>query len=149
MATTSPVIRFNWNSGERESERHVEWSMIVDSEVVVGFQHPLLPQGSLELGSFLDEFLSDPGIAQHVSAAENALAETIREARGGDTLKSLRLSRGLSQGDLAKALDTSQSRISRLETRVEKPSETCLRKLSEALSADFNTIMDALARADR
>ena len=47
----------------------------------------------------------------------------------------LRLRRGLTQGELAKRVNTTQSVISRLESGTARPSLTTLQKLAEALDS--------------
>jgi DNA-binding transcriptional regulator YiaG len=118
-------------------------------EVVGGFEHPPLPNGAVELGAFLADFVVEPEIAKHVLAAKGALADNMRSSKGGDTLKSLRLSAGLSQTQFAEAIATSQSHVSRLEARIEKPNEDTMRRMAAVLKIDFNTLLNALARADR
>lgn len=147
MAST--VINVAWEPGDRECDRRVEWRVATTPEVVSGFEHPPMPPGAVELGDFLSEFLKRPEIAEHVPAARTQMAENVRTRRGGDTLKSLRLAAGLSQIQFAEALGTSQSHVSRLEARAEKPGEDMLRRLAVVLAVNFDTLMDALARGGK
>jgi transcriptional regulator with XRE-family HTH domain len=61
------------------------------------------------------------------------------------TLRTLRLSKGLSQKELSTKLGTSQAAVSEYESRQRKPAEDMIRSLSESLEVDFNTLMEALA----
>ena len=64
----------------------------------------------------------------------------------GDTVRTLRLRKGWSQSRLAKALETSQSHVARIERGTENLTiETC-RKISKALEIDMNTLDQALKR---
>ncbi len=66
----------------------------------------------------------------------------------GDTVRTLRLRKGWSQAQLAKALATSQPHIARIERGTENLTiETC-RKLSKALGIDLNSLDQALKRQE-
>jgi DNA-binding XRE family transcriptional regulator len=108
-------------------------------------QEARVPLGAQLLGDFLDEFQRDPEVAKHLPAVRREIAETESKAGAPMTLRSLRLARGMSQQDLARAVGTSQSSLSLLESRRQKPVEDTIRALAEALAVDFNTLMDALA----
>jgi DNA-binding XRE family transcriptional regulator len=83
------------------------------------------------------------GRAEAMAAARRRLAASIVEAGDKQTLRSLRLSAGLSQAQLAEAVGTSQPRIARLESGKEDPSLSTLRRLSSVLNIDMNTINGA------
>ena len=105
--------------------------------------HPL-PDCARSLSDFLDEFEELPDVSPHVVAARKEVADSL--ARDGRTrLSYLRLSKGLSQVELARRMKTSQSAISMLERRLQKPNEETIRGLAAALEVDFNSLMDALA----
>lgn len=110
-------------------------------------QEAPLPDGATLLSSFLDEFDALPDVAKNLQAARKDLGSQLAEMKGGETLKELRLLRGLSQSELAKAIGTSQSRMSRLEARREPPSEETMRALCRVLEIDPNTLFEALDRA--
>lgn len=69
-------------------------------------------------------------------------AARMRRARSVDptSLKGLRLSRGLSQAELARALGTSQSHVARIEGGTSCPTFETGRKLGRALGVDMNTL---------
>ncbi|WP_443026634.1 helix-turn-helix domain-containing protein [Sphingomonas sp. IC-11] len=52
----------------------------------------------------------------------------------------LRLQRGMSQGELARIMSTSQAAISRLESGEQEPRLLTLRKLADALDVDLNVL---------
>ena len=63
-------------------------------------------------------------------------------------MRTLRLRKGWSQSRLAKALETSQSHVARIERGTENLTiETC-RKISKALEIDMNTLDQALKRQE-
>lgn len=63
-----------------------------------------------------------------------------------DTMKTLRLKRGLTQVKLAAAMDTSQAQIAKIESGRHDPSMTTCRKLSKALGVSLDSISAALER---
>lgn len=63
---------------------------------------------------------------------------------GRRTLSVMRLEKGLSQAQLAKMIDTSQSRLSRIEAGLDDPLHSTVRKLALALGHSVTTISDAL-----
>jgi len=60
------------------------------------------------------------------------------------TLESLRLSKGLSQKQLAEKMDLEQYQISHYENGRNKPGFDVLKKLSKVLAVDFDTLFKAL-----
>jgi len=72
-------------------------------------------------------------------ALQNARIEISKLMGGQKNLRQLRLSKGLSQIDLADRIGTSQSQIARLEAG-QDPTLQTLRKLSDALDVDLNAI---------
>jgi transcriptional regulator with XRE-family HTH domain len=61
------------------------------------------------------------------------------------TIATLRLAKGLSQSQLAAAIGTSQSMLSLIECRRQRPGEDTIRALARELSISFDQLMDALA----
>lgn len=149
MAMASRAIEYEWDvprhGGGRVSATRLSGQTVINVDRT---QEAALPEGAKLLSAFLDQFDAEPDIAEQLPAARAELAAEISEEYGS-TIRSLRLAKGLSQRDLAIQLQTSQSRVSLIESRKEKPSEDTLRALSTALGVDFNTIMDALSRADQ
>jgi ribosome-binding protein aMBF1 (putative translation factor) len=91
----------------------------------------------------------DPSRREHMNKARQAIAE-YHAVDGGDTLRSLRLKRGLSQTQLAYAIGTKQPAIARMERGTETERtwlQTC-RRLSAVLGVDLNTLDEALRRQE-
>jgi ribosome-binding protein aMBF1 (putative translation factor) len=103
-----------------------------------------VPESARSLGDFLDEFEALPDVAPHLRQARQEVAEALTK-QSGTRLSHLRLAKGLSQGELAELIGTSQSAVSMLERRLQKPGEDTLRNLARVLDVDFNTLMDALS----
>jgi DNA-binding XRE family transcriptional regulator len=76
-----------------------------------------------------------------LEAARKRLAARI--ASDPQTLRELRLARGLSQADLAKLMKTSQPHIARLESGREEPTLRTLRRLADSLRTDVSKIASA------
>lgn len=121
---------------------------IADSNVVtVNFDSPTrLPKGTSDLLAFLDEFDDDPAMVEHLPEARQDIGQAF-EALEGNTIRVLRMRRGMSQADLAHAIKTSQAAISAIENRTRKPGEDNIRDLARVLDVDFNTLMEALDNA--
>ncbi|WP_375282928.1 helix-turn-helix domain-containing protein [Sphingobium yanoikuyae] len=107
-------------------------------------QERALPAGAELLEDFLDQFDADPAVAEHLPAARRRFARASEEVGAAVTLRQLRLAQGLSQGELASAIGTSQAAVSAIESRRRKPGEDTIRALSAILQVDFNTLMVAL-----
>jgi DNA-binding transcriptional regulator YiaG len=149
MASISRDIEYQWSvprsGGGTVVATRVQGQAVIN---VDRSQEAAVPVGSQLLSSFLDQFEQHGDIADILPEARKGLASEFAKLNG-PTVKSLRLALGLSQSGLADAIGTSQSHISRIEARKEKPNEETIRALCFALHVDANTIMDALARADK
>ncbi|MCH8071675.1 MAG: helix-turn-helix transcriptional regulator [Proteobacteria bacterium] len=66
----------------------------------------------------------------------------------GETIRTLRLTKGLSQSELAKSLGTSQSHVARIERGRENPLIKTCRRLCDALGIDMNTLDEAMRRQE-
>lgn len=108
-------------------------------------QEPAVPRGAQLLDSFLDSFTQRQDISQQLPAARRVIARDCIAHDEKLTLRTLRLSKGLSQKELSTKLGTSQAAVSEYESRQRKPAEDMIRSLSESLEVDFNTLMEALA----
>lgn len=105
--------------------------------------HPV-PDCAHGLDDFLDRFDTHEDIAEHLPAARQEIAR--ERATGGSpvTISTLRLQKGMSQMQLAEAIGTSQSMLSLIETRRQKPGEETIRALARELNVSFDALMDAL-----
>lgn len=95
--------------------------------------------GATDIDDFVNELLAeDPAFAQDLQNARKRLGREIFQGR--ITLKSLRLSKGMSQSDLARKVGTSQSHIARLEKNPEAMMMTTGVRLAKALDTDVSLI---------
>lgn len=94
-------------------------------------------EGSRPFSEFLSE-LAESGLKEHLADGRKSLA-AIGFAKEG-SLKALRLNAGLSQAELATKIGTSQPQVNRLEAGTQEPTLKTLRRISEALSVDMNTL---------
>lgn len=98
-----------------------------------------LPDGFVSFEAFASQEGNQPD-AEHVKAAREELASR----SGVSSLAALRLRRGLSQAQIAKAVGTSQPRLSMWERGTEVPTVDSLRKLKAALAVSYDELMKAL-----
>lgn len=103
-----------------------------------------LPAGFLDINTFLSQFDEDVEFNKTMPEARKWVQETYY-SREPNSLRSLRLSKGLSQVQLATMIGTQQSRLSRIENGKEEPGLTTLKKLAQALDVDLNTIGNAIS----
>jgi len=95
--------------------------------------------GASDIDSFIAELTSnDPSFSQSLKAARKTFGQELYD--GEISLKTLRLKKGLSQADLAKAIGTSQSHIARIEKRPETIMLKTGVKLSAALGVDISLV---------
>jgi ribosome-binding protein aMBF1 (putative translation factor) len=91
------------------------------------------------ISELASEWEKDSEMSEHLARARSSLSQKLEE-KHGLSLKTLRLSKGLSQKRLADEMATSQSHIARIESGTENITiETC-RKLSNALDVDMNRL---------
>jgi DNA-binding transcriptional regulator YiaG len=105
------------------------------------------PKGFSRLRSLLDRRTADVSVQNDVRSARKAMAEEQVIARGYERLADLRLSKGLSQLELANLVGTSQPRLSQWENAKDKPGYENIVALAAALEVDFNRLHKALAHA--
>lgn len=146
MALASPVIEEEFTLA-RVGGGRITCTKGAESAVIYvdRTQEAAVPAGAELLSTFLDDFQSQEDIAKHLPDVRREIAREDREAGAPVTLRSLRLEKGMSQQQFAKAIGTSQSAVSLLEARRQKPTEDTIRAMASALDTDFNTLMDALA----
>jgi DNA-binding XRE family transcriptional regulator len=88
-------------------------------------------------------FATALGLEDEIREARKELATKLKVNAGATDLRALRLAAGLSQRDLALALQTSQSRISALEAGREGMSLTFARRMSNILNVSLDQLCDA------
>ncbi len=86
----------------------------------------------------------DPKFDKSVANARRELAHVIDGEGAPPTLRSVRLDLGLSQAQLAERLETQQPYIARLEKGAGNIAYNTMRRLSDALSVDMNTLDELL-----
>lgn len=86
--------------------------------------------------------LSDPGLDDKLAAARKRLAGQLTAKT---SLKSLRMAKGLSQAELAKAIGTSQPHMSRIESDPEAIMFITAIKLAEVLAVDIGLLASLIA----
>jgi hypothetical protein len=98
--------------------------------------------GAVTLADFMAEFEADPDMAPRLSEARRALSGVLDEA---STLRSLRLSAGLSQAKLAALANTSQAYVARVESGTLDPGTDMLSRLAAALGVDAVKVFAAVS----
>lgn len=117
------------------------------SPLVILVQPQLTKRKSPKVGHRLKDVIKE------ISADQDQLAE-LAEARRWvassiyenehQSLQALRLKLGLSQSELASLADTTQARISKIETGEELPRYDTMKRIGNALGVDMNTLGAAL-----
>ncbi|MCY1303217.1 transcriptional regulator, y4mF family [compost metagenome] len=102
------------------------------------------PKKGRALSSFLSDWEGDQEKSADLKEARAWLGEEVSKTSAGETLKTLRLKKGLSQSQLAALMKTSQPHIVRIEKGRDTITFETLCKLSEALDEDYNTIGAAI-----
>ena len=116
--------------------RHNMIVVVEDSQAA----DPVLARGGMELGQYLALQGQDPAMA----AAMAAMRQRLAARHGACGLASLRQRRGLSQAQLAAALDTSQPNIARWEKDPEQMTAKSIQRMAEALQVREQDIHDAM-----
>lgn len=98
-----------------------------------------LSQKHNDFDALMAELENDPTNAQELAAASTWVADTYY-AREGETLRTARLRKGLSQVQLSALLQTSQSQVAKIESGKVDLQQSTLLKLSTALDLDANTL---------
>jgi len=101
------------------------------------------PAGFITMNSFMAKMEEDPEKAVLLAKARKSVANS-RSASSVQTVRDLRLGRGISQAQLAKLAQTSQSHIARIEKGTENLAISTCRKLCRVLGVDMNTLNQAL-----
>ncbi|WP_178113204.1 MULTISPECIES: helix-turn-helix transcriptional regulator [unclassified Pseudomonas] len=98
-----------------------------------------------KFSAFMERLERDPAHAKGLSEARSSVADALYPD-DGITLKILRLKAGLTQTQLAAALETSQPHIARMEAGRQEPVMSTCRKLSKTLGVSLDIISSALER---
>jgi len=108
------------------------------------FVHPPQPKGWRDIHDRINDMERIPQRAEALAKARQRLASALHPA---PNLASLRLEKGLSQQQLARNIGTSQSRLSRIESGLDDPRLSTVRKLAEALGVGIETVSQAITAA--
>ena len=105
------------------------------------------PARHIALGDLVSRWAKDGSRDAAMANARRWLADVAYEGEG-NTVRTLRLGKGLSQARLAEAIGTSQPHIARIERGTENVTIDTCRRLAAALGVDMNTLDQALSRQE-
>lgn len=134
--STSPSIR------RVVSETSTDMGPIPIIEAQVVFSP--IPKDFVAINRLIAQFEGDPRKTVALRNARKKLVESLKNEDGRLTLASLRLGRGMSQSVLAQKINTSQSRLSRIETGSDNPLFDTVEKLKTALNISWDEVAAAL-----
>jgi DNA-binding XRE family transcriptional regulator len=102
-----------------------------------------IPSGYKTIDQLIAEFERDPAAKEELRRGRQWVAETVL---GGQpqSLRVLRLRKGMSQAQLAKAIGTQQPHVARIERGQADPQLGTCRRIAQALCVDLNTLDQAL-----
>ncbi len=103
-----------------------------------------LSQKHNDFDALMAELESDPSSAGELTAASAWVADTFY-AKEGETIRTARLRKGLSQIQLAALLCTSQPQVAKIESGKVDLQHSTLTKLAAALGVDANTLFRLIA----
>ena len=106
------------------------------------------PADHVSIEELASRWSREPDRKQNLEHARRWVADTFYTAEG-DTLRTLRLRKGMSQSELAAAVGTSQPHIARIERGTENVTIDTCRRLVRALDIDMNALDAALARQEQ
>lgn len=106
-----------------------------------------VPKDYLSADDLVREFAVDDDSRAALERGRRWVADAFF-ADDGDTVRTLRLRKGWSQSQLAKALGTSQSHVARIERGSENLYIGTCRKICSALAIDMNTLDQLLRRQE-
>ena len=122
-----------------------------DRGLVISMVHTVPPIDTppkySSIGDLVKRWEQDPERSAHLKEARQWVADTFH-ADEKDTIRILRLRKGLSQAQLAKVINTSQPHIARIERGTENVHIDTCRRLCNALDIDMNTLNRALAQQE-
>ena len=95
--------------------------------------------------AFMAELDADPVHAEGFAEARAWVADSFY-ADEGDTVRTIRLRAGMTQKQLAAAIETSQPQIAKIESGRHDPVISTCRKLSVALGVSLDLLSEALER---
>lgn len=105
------------------------------------------PAGHMALDDLVRNWSRDESRRKAIEDARRWAADSLA-SEAGETIRTLRLRRGLSQARLAEMIGTSQPHIARIERGTENVTIDTCRRLAAALEVDMNTLDQALRRQE-
>jgi ribosome-binding protein aMBF1 (putative translation factor) len=118
---------------------------IIEAQVVFS----PIPKDFVAINQLMAQFEGDPRKTVALRNARKKLAESSKSEDGKLTLATLRLGRGMSQSVLAQKINTSQSRLSRIETGIDEIYFSTFEKLKTALNISRDELAVALQGSKR
>jgi DNA-binding Xre family transcriptional regulator len=107
-----------------------------------------IPANSTPLGALIEEYEGDPSKNAELQDARRVLVERINEFTP-NTLKRLRLEKGLSQIALARQIGSTQAQIARVESGRQDVQVSTITRIAEALEIEpFDAIRAFLVQRD-
>jgi len=106
-----------------------------------------VPAGHVALDDLVRKWSRDGSRRKAIEDARRWAADALG-SEVGETIRTLRLRRGLSQARLAETIGTSQPHIARIERGTENVTIDTCRRLAAALDVDMNTLDEALRRQE-
>ncbi|WP_189383385.1 helix-turn-helix domain-containing protein [Marinobacter nauticus] len=103
-------------------------------------EETVTPDSSVSLDEFLNEFANDDEVQQGLARSRKSLAESFYSDEP-ETFTFLRLSMGLSQAEVAKRAETTQSYIARIEKGTADPGTSMIVRLAHALGVSDSSIV--------
>ena len=117
--------------------RHDRNVVVEDSQA----NDPVLARGGMELGQYLAQQERNPAMAAAMAAMRQRIADRSQATCG---LATLRQRKGMSQAQLAAALETSQPNIARWEKDPEQMTARNIQRLAVVLQVSEQQIHDAM-----
>lgn len=145
-ASSAPTktYRANFNeAGEATSRTRCQFFAFEDYQT--SSEPPPSRYSTIE--DLVSEWTQDPATHSELEEGRRWVADQFY-GQDGETVRSLRLSKGWSQTQLADRLSTSQSHVARIERGTENLAIQTCRKLADALEIDLNRLDQALRRQE-
>jgi len=106
-----------------------------------------LPSGAVEIDDYVAQLEQDPAIRVELEQARQEIRATIYGTDDPSSIRSLRLSKGLSQARLADAIGSTQAHIARIEAGHTNLHVQTIVRLARALDESPMAVFRALAQA--